>query len=417
MIDGRPVPGADQSRDAGFARPLTSTPADGREPSTALLRVGFVMSTEVGLRTQYLNWRECLPPEANIDPTWAVIDWWQDGGIVERLPLLPRAVKSRLRAQLELRAGLGDQVLDMLFVAIPAVFFGNASWLRRQPYVITLDSTPDQLWTFGDLYGRRPNPVPFAERYKRHTYRHQYQEAAAIFPWSHWAAARLADGYGVDPARLHVMPPGIDLERWTFPERPEAGTDGEPVRILFVGGDFIRKGGDLLLAWADQTRLTGWELHIVTRDQVRTSNPNVFVHHGLAPNTPALRQLYAQASVFALPTRGDCYSLASIEAMAAGLPVVLAEVGGTGDVIQDGKTGFLIPPGDGRALAARLDDLVSEPSARRQMGRAARLDAEARYDARKNILRTVAIMRAATGQEPGVIVGRASGTPLQLPPS
>ena len=383
-----------------------ATPEDGAHTSAVRLnpsasddlRVGFVMSTEVGLRTQYLNWRECLPPEAHVDPTWAVIDWWHEGGKIERLPLLPRSIKSRIRAQCELRDGLGGQQLDALFVAIPAVFYGNDQWLSRQPYVITLDSTPEQLWSFGALYGRKPSRLPFAETLKWRARLRQYREAAAIFPWSNWVAENLVDGYGVDPARLHVIPPGVDLERWTVPERPEAGTDGEPVRVLFVGGDFVRKGGDLLLAWADSTRLTGWELHIVTRDAVSTQNPNVHVHHGLTPNSPALRKLYAEASVFALPTRGDCYSLASIEAMAAGLPVVLSEVGGTGDVIRDGETGFLIRPGDGSALAARLDQLVSEPVARQQMGRAARHDAETRYDARKNILRTVAIMRTALGR-------------------
>ena len=76
------------------------------------LRVGFVMSTEVGLRTQYLNWRTCLPPEAGIDPTWAVIEWWHERGRLERLPGVPHLVKARLRSRLELRAGLGDRPLD-----------------------------------------------------------------------------------------------------------------------------------------------------------------------------------------------------------------------------------------------------------------------------------------------------------------
>ena len=358
------------------------------------LRVGFVMSTEVGMRTQYLNWRDCLGPELGVDPTWAVIEWRQEGGLVERLPLLPAGAKSRIRAQLELRHGLGHAELDLLFVAIPAVFYGQGHWLNRQPYVMTLDSTPEQLWSFGDLYGRHPNRLPFVEWLKWRERKHQYQEALAIFPWSHWAAESLERRYGVDPARLHVIPPGVDLARWTFPPRTEDG----PTRILFVGGDFYRKGGDLLLEWADRTALDGWQLDLVTRDPVQTANPRVRVHHGLTPNSPGLRQLYAEANVFALPTRGDCYSIASVEAMAAGLPVILSEIGGTGDILRDGETGFVIRPGDGAGLAMRLDTLVSEPALRRQMGLAARHDAEARYDARRNIERTVAIMRRALGR-------------------
>jgi glycosyltransferase involved in cell wall biosynthesis len=358
------------------------------------LRVGFVMSTEVGLRTQYLNWRECLSPDMGVDPTWAVIEWRQEGGLLERLPFLPVGAKSRIRAQLELRRGLGQTELDVLFVAIPAVFYGQGHWLGRQPYVMTLDSTPEQLWSFGALYGRRPSRLTFVEWLKWRERKRQYQEARAIFPWSHWVADSLERRYGVDPARLHVIPPGINLEHWTFPPRSEDG----PARILFVGGDFYRKGGDLLLEWADQTRLNGWQLDLVTRDPVRTSNPRVHVHQGLTPNSPGLRQLYAEASIFALPTRGDCYSIASVEAMAAGLPVILSEIGGTGDIIRDGETGFMIRPGDGAALADRLDTLVSEPQARRHMGLAARLDAEQRYDARRNIVQTLAIMRQAVGR-------------------
>ena len=358
------------------------------------LRVGFVMSTEVGLRTQYLNWRTCLPPEAGIVPTWAVIEWWHDTGRLERLPGVPHLIKARLRSRLELRAGLGDRPLDALFVAAMAVFYGTERRLTRQPYFVTTDTTPLQQVPFRALYGRRPIRLPFLEPLKHAVYRRQYAGARAIFPWSTWAAASFAEDYGVDPARLHVVPPGVDLAKWTFP--PRVADDG-PVNILFVGGDFYRKGGDLLLDWAERTRLGNWRLHLVTRDPVRRSHANVRVHHGLTPNDPRLLELYRAAHVFALPTRADCYSIATIEAMAAGLPAVLSTIGGTGDILRDGETGFQIPPGDADALAARLDDLVSEPAARVRMGLAARADAEARYDARKNILRTVGVMRAALG--------------------
>jgi glycosyltransferase involved in cell wall biosynthesis len=366
-------------------------------PTSRRLRVGFVLSTEVGLKTFYLNWRDCLPAEAEVDPTWIVIDWWQEGGSIERLPLLPTGVKSRLRAYQQLYAGLGGHRFDVLYVSPSALFYGNERRLMRQPYVLTLDSTPEQQLRFGGLYGQ-PSRIPGVEAGKRRLRERAYRGAAAIFPWSRWAAGALVDEYGLDPSRVHVVPPGIDLATWTVPPRRDDG-DGD-VQVLFVGGDFYRKGGDLLTAWADTTRLTGWQLHLVTRDRVTTSNPRVHVCNGLTSNDPQLRKLYEQAHVFALPTRADCYSLASMEAMAAGLPVIVSEVGGTGDIIRDGETGFLIPPGDGSRLAASLDALVADRSARQRMGLAARRDAEERYDARKNNLRAVEIMRAAVGLQP-----------------
>jgi glycosyltransferase involved in cell wall biosynthesis len=362
------------------------------EPSSAprRLRIAFIWSTEVGLETIYLNWRDGLPPEAGVDPIWIIISWWQEGGTIERLPLLPRWIKARLRGYQELYSGLGQQELDVLYPGPWAMFLGNERRLRRQPYVLGFDSTNEQRLAFDGLYGY-PSRIPGAEAVKWRLRRRVYQGAAALFPWSQWAADGLMERYSPDPARVHIVPPGIDLNFWTFEEHPEEGD----VHLLFVGGDFYRKGGDVLLEWAESTRLDGWQLHLVTRDPVSTTSSRVHVYHGLTPSSPALRQLYRQANVFVLPTRADCYSLASLEAMATGLPVVLSQVGGTGDIIRDGETGFLIPPADRPALASSLESLIEERGARQRMGLAARKDVEARYDLRENILHQVQIIRAA----------------------
>src|SRR5437868_6843115 len=76
----------------------------------------------------------------------------------------------------------------------------------------------------------------------------------------------------------------------------------EPLRVLFVGGDFVRKGGDLLLEVA-KTRLKGKvELYLVTAADVPAED-NIFVYRGVKPHSPALLQRYAKADVFVLPTR------------------------------------------------------------------------------------------------------------------
>ena len=91
--------------------------------------------------------------------------------------------------------------------------------------------------------------------------------------------------------------------------------------------------------------------------------------------------------------------MAGIEAMATGLPVILSRTGGTGDIIKDGETGYLIGAGDGKALWERLDTLIENPKQRIAMGCAARQDAENRYDASKNVLKTVQVMRERLGAE------------------
>ena len=370
-------------------------------PLNGRLRIGFVMSTEVGWRTQYLNWRACLKPEMGVDPVWIPIQWWKEGGLLERIPGLPSGIKARIRSRLEFQEGLKNAPFDALFVTVGHILHGAGSRLKQQPYFITTDVTPIQLHSFGDLYGIYPSRFKLYEKRKHAGWRERYQGAAAIFACSHWAAKSLIEDYGVSPEKVIVMPPGIETSKWSFP--PRELQDG-PVNILFVGGHFLRKGGDLLLEWAKNTSHSNWNLHIVTRDTVDITDPRIHIYHGLNSNDPDLMDLYQKADMFVLPTRGDCYSLASMEAMSAGLPIILSETGGTGDIILDGKDGYLIPPGDGDLLAKRIDYLLDNPETRISMGLMAREEAVKRFDAGTNIESTIQEISRRIGKPINVTV-------------
>jgi glycosyltransferase involved in cell wall biosynthesis len=344
--------------------------------------IGFIFSTEVGLKTQYQNWRAALTRLAPaLSPDWIVIDWYKPDGLLERLPLLPPGIKARIRSQLQLEEGLKRGPFDGLLIGAPAVAYHQRRLLQRQPYFVSIDCTPRQLQAMGELYDKHPSSLASYESWKEQARLDFYQRARLLFPWSNWAAQSMIADYGADPTRVEVVPPGVDLRLWEAPRRPEP----ETVHLLFVGGDFARKGGDLLLKWALQTRRRNWQLHLVTRDPVATSHPCVHIYSHLGPNHPELIALYQRASLFVIPTRGDCYSLAAMEALASGLPVLLGNVGGTADIIHEGETGYLLPPGDYDSLVDRLEFLLAAPERLAPMGEAARRDAEARYDIEKNV--------------------------------
>ncbi len=345
------------------------------------------MSTELGLKTQYLNWRRGLT-EHDIDPEWIVINWWQPYGLFRPLGPKVHSLIARIGAQRDINSGLARGPFDALFLAGHMLHAVQAA-LQKQPYFLALDTTRKQLTAFGPLYGKGPTPIPFVENRRHRNRCVQYRNAAAIFPWSDWCAASIINDYDVDPARVHVIPPGVDLDYWRCEPRSNAG----PVNLLFVGSNFYRKGGDLLLRWAKNTSLRDWNLHLVTVDPITAEDPRIHVYNGLTPNSPALRRLYQEADLFVLPTRGDCYSIAAIEAMAAGLPVILSRTGGTGDIVLDGQTGFLIEVGDEHAMVERLEYLLTEPERRVTMGNAARRYTEQRYNLRTNIHQTVQTMR------------------------
>lgn len=91
-------------------------------------------------------------------------------------------------------------------------------------------------------------------------------------------------------------------------------------------------------------------------------------------------QLLAGADVFVLSTRSEGAPLSILEAMAAGLPVVAAAVGGVPELVEHGDTGLLVPPADPAALAAALERLLGDAGLRRAMGAAGRARVRARFD-------------------------------------
>jgi len=191
-----------------------------------------------------------------------------------------------------------------------------------------------------------------------------------------------------------------------FRPAPEEKPGDGVVRILFIGGDFLRKGGDLLLRWARETQVAEpWELHVGTRDgdTVRglladlpaDRRARVVIHEGLKNKSPELLRLYQQSDVFVLPTRADCYSLVSLEAMAVGLPVIVSNLGGIPGIVEEEATGFLVPPDDYDTFAARLDRLAASADLRTGMGQAGLARVQTLFDSRAGISRILGAMEAA----------------------
>ena len=218
--------------------------------------------------------------------------------------------------------------------------------------------------------------------------RRTFQRAALCVGWSSWARRSFVADYGVAEPRARVVAPGVDLSRWSG---PGPGSGAGPMRFLFVGGDFARKGGDLLLDVFRRDLRGRCELDVFTRDPI-AAEPGVRVHRGLCPSSPELLALYRAADALVLPTRGDCFSIAALEAMAMALPVVITAVGGIPDIVEPGRSGHLIAPGDGRALRAALDALIADPERARALGRRGRELVEERFDAKKVASRLLSLL-------------------------
>jgi len=103
------------------------------------------------------------------------------------------------------------------------------------------------------------------------------------------------------------------------------------------------------------------------------------------------------ADIFVLPSTGEAFSRAIIEAMAAGRPVVATDVGGTKEAIEDGVSGFVVPPVDAAAMVERIFALATDEKLRQKFGAEARKRVEALFTIEKNVEKTELIYAELLG--------------------
>jgi glycosyltransferase involved in cell wall biosynthesis len=113
-------------------------------------------------------------------------------------------------------------------------------------------------------------------------------------------------------------------------------------------------------------------------------------------------QLLAACDVFALPSLYEGSSLAVLEAMAAGIPIVSSAIGGTEELIDDGRSGILVAPGDSEALAAALRRLLDDGELRKSLAGRARERVEAGLTRQATASRVEAVYRELLGEAPAV---------------
>ena len=354
-------------------------------------RLGFALEYSLGHTTHAQNLKRTLESRADISPTYVDLPYDGMTGAWTKLP----GVRSNwtLRASLGAWLGLRRQAkaLDGALFHTQVTSLFASGIMRRVPSVVSLDATPLQYDALGAFYGHVPSSNSRLEEVKKRLNQKSFNSARRLVTWSQWAKDSLVADYGVPAEKITVIPPGIDTPRWAV-DRSVAPHPGRPVNLLFVGGDFPRKGGDTLLRAFDSLPTSvNIHLNIVTKTaDILISDPSrISVWRDIGPNSPQLMKLFAEADLFVFPTRGDCLPLAVLEAMASGLPVVTTRVGALPEAVTHGETGWIVPPDDSAALVEALRLLVDDVPLRRQMGINAREVALERFDADRNYRRLV----------------------------
>jgi D-inositol-3-phosphate glycosyltransferase len=209
-------------------------------------------------------------------------------------------------------------------------------------------------------------------------------------------AQELIDGYGADPQRVYVVPPGVDLATFQPMDRTAARREigyGSGRLLLFVGRLERLKGVEvairalgllrdrrhddvrLLILGEDshegdeseKERLKAVASEIGVRDRVDFVGS--VAHHELP-------YFYAAADVCVMPSYSESFGLVALEAQACGCPVVASGVSGLRSVVRDEVSGYLIDEHDPAAYAERIGRLLENSELAQQMGRRGRLLAQ-----------------------------------------
>jgi len=217
---------------------------------------------------------------------------------------------------------------------------------------------------------------------------------------SEFTAARLRAALPADQAsKLIMMPPPVDpaLFRPASPDLDDHRSG--PVRCVAAARFVARKGIDtLLLAWRQVRDRFGPDAELVVigdgprrRSLLRLADrlglADAMRWRGPLPRAAVAAEL-RRADLFALPVRTrlgglepEGLGLIFAEASASGLPIVVGDSGGAPETVRHGETGYVVDPGDHRALAHRLIELIEDPELRRRMGAAGREYALSRFGA------------------------------------
>ena len=267
-----------------------------------------------------------------------------------------------------------------------------ASFMKRNRIEVVLTNMDKELRTAGvaaKLAGvlvvipRRGIDYPLKDRWR---YRFAYNVLATRILANSQATkqALLRNAPWLDAGRIEVIYNGIDVEVFEQPAttdlRKAWNIPAESIILGFVGQLDERKGISVLLKAFEGVieKVPSARLVLVGRGQLETEVREAIRAHswqecvvpaGFIADTRAIMQAL---DVLVLPSFWEGFGLVLIEAMAAGKPVITTNVSSMPEIVEDGHTGFLIPPGDANMLAARALELLGNADLRRSMGEAGR---------------------------------------------
>jgi L-malate glycosyltransferase len=192
--------------------------------------------------------------------------------------------------------------------------------------------------------------------------------------------------WGFSPKRVQRIPNGVDTD--FFAAAPRA-VRRDVARFILIGRRVPQKGIDTALQAVQMLNAKGYkgrfELKLFGRDFPEHDYRRMSQELGVAdtvcflPHVDDMHRVFQEADSLILPSRGEGMSNSLLEAMSMQLAVIATPVSGTADIIEEGRDGLLISPGDPGGLASRMETIIQDPEHAARLGESARRKVVAKF--------------------------------------
>lgn len=283
----------------------------------------------------------------------------------------------------QLEKDLKKRPVDVLFVSASSQLIAYAE--INIPIIYMTDATFQQLQGYYSYFSNLPayNIKQGIELDKK-----AFQKAAHCMLASEWNKLSAVNDYGIDAGKISVIPCGANLD--TIPSAGELNrASSGKCRLLFLGVEWERKGGDIALQTFRLLKQKGIDphLHIIgcVPPHNLTGESNIMSIPFLDKNKPEefhrLEKILFQSDILLLPTRAECAGVVFCESSAYGIPSITTNTGGVSTYVKDGINGYALPFEAGaEAYARKIEQLVLDQQAMQNL----KLSSRNYYDEKLN---------------------------------
>jgi glycogen synthase len=303
-------------------------------------------------------------------------EWFFDGEVsVVGLQRRPRRRQTSSRLLAAVLAGRAVRTFQPDVIQAPeyladAWTLSRATWRRR---LVTRLATPTYLLEELNLGGLRPQT-----RVLRLLERDQARRSAAVIAPSRAIRDRVASDWGLDATKIRVIPNAVQIDEVQLAGRAPSYVELPDRFLVFPARAETRKGAEVLAEALPRVLSETPDVHAIF---LGGGTPAMTERLGLLAGSVADRVRFldhvsrdaalavvARAELVVLPSLWENFSNAALEAMALGRPLIATNVGGFPDFIEDGQTGWLVPPGEPEALATSIVSRLANQEQARLVG-------------------------------------------------